>query len=117
VAHLVALVGNGLSVAANERLRLAALTASFLDAHADDRDDLDRLLAEVDLGAVDPATDFEGIVAGLESAEEVVSAFMREPPHLRSAPRAQMCKPGVSDRSRMHFSRSNEMHAQPPRLS
>jgi hypothetical protein len=76
MAHLVALVGNGLSVAANENLRLAALTQSFLDAHPDDHDDLDRLLAEVDLGAVDPASDFEGIVAGLESAEEVVSAFM-----------------------------------------
>lgn len=74
--HLVVLIGNGLSIAANENLRLAALTQAFLAEHADDREDLDRLLAEVDLGAVDPATDFEGIVAGLESAEEVVSAFM-----------------------------------------
>jgi hypothetical protein len=76
VPHLVVLIGNGLSVAANESLRLGALTQAFLDEHAEDREDLDRLLAEVDLGAVDPATDFEGIVAGLESAEEVVSAFM-----------------------------------------
>jgi SIR2-like domain len=76
VPHLVVLIGNGLSVAANEGLRLDVLTRSFLDAHADDREDLDRLLAEVDLGAVDPARDFEGIVAGLESAEEVVSAFV-----------------------------------------
>lgn len=73
---LVVLVGNGLSVAANDALRLSSLTQAFLDAHADDRADLDRLLAEVDLGAVDPATDFEGVVAGLESAEEVVRAFM-----------------------------------------
>jgi hypothetical protein len=76
VPHLVALIGNGLSVAANENLRLDALTQAFLDEHADDREDLDRLLAEVDLGAIDPARDFEGIVAGLESAEEVVGAFM-----------------------------------------
>lgn len=73
---LVVLVGNGLSVAANEDLRLSRLTQSFLDAHAADRVDLDRLLAEVDLGAIDPATDFEGVIAGLESAEEVVRAFM-----------------------------------------
>lgn len=74
--HLVVLIGNGLSISANENLRLDALTRSFLDAHVDDHDDLDRLLAEVDLGLVDPRTDFEGIVAGLESAEEVVRAFM-----------------------------------------
>jgi hypothetical protein len=33
-----------------------------------DREDLDRLLAEVDLGTVDLATDFEGIVAGSSAA-------------------------------------------------
>jgi hypothetical protein len=44
--HLVVLIGNGLSVAANEGLRLDVLTQSFLDAHADDREDLDRLLPE-----------------------------------------------------------------------
>lgn len=77
MAGLVVLLGNGVSVAANPDLSLAALTQSFLDAHADDRDALDRLLAEVDLGAVDPVRDFEGIVAGLESAEEVVRAFMQ----------------------------------------
>lgn len=76
VPLVVVLIGNGLSVAANENLQLGALTEAFLETHAEDRDDLDRLLAEVDLGVVNPATDFEGIVAGLESAEEVVSAFM-----------------------------------------
>jgi hypothetical protein len=74
--EVVFLVGNGLSVAANDELRLEALTRAFLEAHAEDREDLDRLLGEVDLGVVDPETDFEGIVAGLESAEEVVRAFV-----------------------------------------
>jgi hypothetical protein len=69
-------IGNGLSVAANENLRLDRLTESFLAEHADDREDLDRLLAEVDLGRVDPTRDFEAIIAGLESAEQVVSAFV-----------------------------------------
>jgi SIR2-like domain len=77
MANLVVVLGNGLSVAANERLGLEALTQSFLEARASDRDALDRLLAEVDLGAVDPERDFEGIVAGLESAEEVVRAFVQ----------------------------------------
>lgn len=90
MGSVVFLIGNGLSVAANTDLRLEALTASFLDRHGDDREALDRLLAEVDLGAVDPARDFEGIVAGLESAEEVVRAFVLlaervEHPDLREA--------------------------------
>jgi hypothetical protein len=73
---LVVLVGNGLSVAVLEKLHLARLTERFLGEHDEDRDDLDRLLAEVNLGDVDPERDFEGIVAGLESAEEVVTTFM-----------------------------------------
>jgi hypothetical protein len=90
MGDLVVLIGNGLSVAANPDLRLEALTTSFLQRHGDDREALDRLLAEVDLGAVDPAVDFEGIVAGLESAEEVVRAFVQlaervEHPDLREA--------------------------------
>lgn len=75
--NLVVLLGNGVSIAANDYLRLEALTESFLRAHAADRESLDRLLAGVDLGAVDPQRDFEGIVAGLESAEEIVRAFMQ----------------------------------------
>jgi SIR2-like domain len=77
MAGLVAVLGNGVSIAANDRLQLDALTAGFLERHAEDREALDRLLAEVDLRAVDPQRDFEGIVAGLESAEEVVRAFMQ----------------------------------------
>lgn len=75
-SELVVLVGNGLSIAANPELTLDRLTSSFLGRHGDDREDLDRLLAEVDLGELDPKKDFEGIVAGLEAAEEVISAFM-----------------------------------------
>lgn len=70
------LVGNGLSVAANEALRLDRLTEQFLASHASDRQDLERLVAGLNLGTLDPARDFEGLVAGLESAEEVISAFM-----------------------------------------
>ncbi len=75
-SELVVLVGNGLSVAANPELALDRLTDLFLERHGEDRDDLDRLLAEVDLGDLDPSRDFEGIVAGLEAAEAVISAFM-----------------------------------------
>lgn len=73
---LLVLVGNGLSIAANPNLGLDQITASFLERHAEAREDLDRLLAEVNLRDVDPSVDFEGIVAGLEAAEEVISAFM-----------------------------------------
>ena len=69
-------IGNGLSIAVNADLRLDQLTRAFLERHGDDREDLDRLLAEVDLGAVNPERDFEGVVAGLEAAEEVVTRFM-----------------------------------------
>lgn len=48
---LVVLVGNGLSIATNPDLRLDALTKAFLERHGDDREDLDLLLAEVNLGA------------------------------------------------------------------
>jgi hypothetical protein len=75
-ADLVVLVGNGLPIAVNGSLRLDVLTRSFLERHAEDRADLTRLLAEVRLGDVDPELDFEGVVAGLEAAEEVVAAFM-----------------------------------------
>jgi hypothetical protein len=70
------LIGNGLSIEVNPELRLDRLTSSFLETHREDRDDLDRLLAEVQLSDVDPELDFEGIVAGLEATEEVVAAFM-----------------------------------------
>ncbi|HJP88808.1 MAG TPA: SIR2 family protein [Candidatus Limnocylindrales bacterium] len=73
---LVVLIGNGLPIAVNPALRLDALTAAFLARHAEDQQDLDRLLREVHLGDVDPLMDFEGVVAGLEAAEEVVAAFM-----------------------------------------
>jgi hypothetical protein len=73
---LAVLVGNGLSIAVNDSLRLDRLTADFLDRHAADRDDLERLVAGVNLGPVAPTEDFEGLVAGLESAEEVIGAFM-----------------------------------------
>jgi hypothetical protein len=53
------------------------LPPSSLNQHSEDRADIDRLLAEVNLGDLDPSQDFEGIVAGLEAAEEVVAAFMR----------------------------------------
>lgn len=69
-------IGNGLSVAANEALLLDRLTRGFLERHAADREDLDRLVTGIHLGPVDPETDFEGLVAGLESAEEVMRAFM-----------------------------------------
>lgn len=74
---LAVLVGNGLSIAVNDSLRLDQLTSAFLDRHAAERDDLERLVAGVHLEAVVPAHDFEALVAGLESAEEVISAFMR----------------------------------------
>lgn len=77
MGNLVVILGNGVSVAANPALKLETLTQSFLERHGEDRDALDRLLAEVDLGAVDPVRDFEGIVAGLESAEEIVRAFVQ----------------------------------------
>jgi hypothetical protein len=70
------IIGNGLSIAMNDALRLDHLTRDFLDSHAAEREDLDRLVAGIHLGSVDPAHDFEGLVAGLESAEEVISAFM-----------------------------------------
>ena len=72
----VLLLGNGLSIAVNEELSLDRLTQTFLDGHGDDRDLIDRLVGGVNLGAVDPIRDFEGIVAGLESAEEVITAFV-----------------------------------------
>src|ERR1700674_1994185 len=71
---LVVLIGNGLSIAVNPDLRLDVLTRKFLERHSADREDLDRLLAEVRLGGFDPETNFEAVVAGLESAEEVVAA-------------------------------------------
>jgi SIR2-like domain len=73
----VLLLGNGLSIAVNENLRLDRLTATFLERRGDERELIERLAAGVSLGAVDPATDFEGIVAGIESAEEVIAAFIR----------------------------------------
>lgn len=73
---LAVLVGNGLSIAVNESLRLDRLTRDFLDRHAADREDLERLIAGVNLGPVVPTEDFEGLVGGLESAEEVIGAFM-----------------------------------------
>lgn len=76
MSNAVVLLGNGLSVAANPALSLDRLTDSFLESHGDDRENLDRLLAEVNLRDLDPTRDFEGIVAGLEAAEEVISAFM-----------------------------------------
>jgi hypothetical protein len=75
-ADLVVLIGNGMPIAVNPSLRLDVLTRSFLERHADDRADLSRLLSEIRLGDVDPELDFEGVVAGLEAAEEVVTAFM-----------------------------------------
>ena len=51
--NLVVVLGNGVSVATDPRLALSALTESFLDRHADDREAIDRLLAEVDLGGAD----------------------------------------------------------------
>jgi hypothetical protein len=72
---LILLVGNGLSIAVNESLRLETLTRDFLNARTpDDRHDLERLVAGTTSG--DPAENFESIVAALESAEEVVSSFM-----------------------------------------
>jgi SIR2-like domain len=87
---LAVLLGNGLSVAVNPALRLDALTERFLESHNDDREGLNRLLAEVDLENLDPARDFEAVVGGLEAAEEIVSAFMGlasriEQPHLQEA--------------------------------
>jgi len=87
---VVVVVGNGLSIAANPELALERLTSQFLERHGSDRADLDRLLSEVNLHNVDPGADFEGIVAGLESAEEVISAFMAlasrsDHPHLQAA--------------------------------
>ncbi|MBA3687339.1 MAG: SIR2 family protein [Chloroflexi bacterium] len=73
---LVVLVGNGLSIAVNPDLRLDVITQRFLEHHASDRVDLDRLLAEVRLGDLDPSADFEGVVAGLEAATEVIAAFL-----------------------------------------
>ena len=75
-SDLLVLVGNGLPIAVNSSLRLDALTQSFLERHAEDRADIERLSSGLDLGDVDPATDFEGVVAGLEAAEETVAAFM-----------------------------------------
>lgn len=72
----VLLLGNGLSIAVNPELRLDRLTAAFLGHHEDDRELIERLVDGVNLGAVDAARDFEGIVAGLESAEEVITAFI-----------------------------------------
>jgi hypothetical protein len=74
-------VGNGLSIAVNPDLQLERLTASFLAAHAEERQLIDELVAGVDMGPVVASRDFEGIVAGLQSAEEVITAFMRLAEH------------------------------------
>ncbi len=101
-SDLVVLVGNGLPIAVNPTLRLDALTKSFLDGHAADRADIERLSSGLDLGEVDPDTDFEGVVAGLEAAEETVAAFMglasrSTHPDLQDAGRA----PGGAARPRL----------------
>ena len=75
-SDLVVLVGNGLPIAVNPNLRLDTLTRSFLERHSEDREDIERLSSGLDLGDVDPETDFEGVVAGLEAAEEIVAAFV-----------------------------------------
>ena len=57
-SDLVVLVGNGLPIAVNPNLRLDALTQSFLERHSEDREDIERLSSGLDLGDVDPETDF-----------------------------------------------------------
>lgn len=75
-ADLVCLFGNGLSIELNEHLRLGELTSSFLERHSEDRDAIARLTGTVELEGRDPDWDFEAVVGAIESAEEVLDAFM-----------------------------------------